>query len=80
MRVAVDVHLKRGVLDPQGKAVHHALENLGFSRVKDVRVGKQIIVEVEAETPEEALDMVRKMADKLLANPVIENYKLELLQ
>jgi phosphoribosylformylglycinamidine synthase len=80
MRVAVDIHLKKGVLDPQGKAVHHALENLGFSGVKDVRVGKQIIVEVEAESPEEALEMVREMADKLLANPVIENYKLELLQ
>ena len=80
MKIAVNVHLKKGVLDPQGKAVHHALENLGFSGVKDVRVGKQIIVEVEAESPEEALEMVREMADKLLANPVIENYKLELLQ
>ena len=80
MKIAVNVHLKQGVLDPQGKAVHHALENLGFKNVADVRVGKQIIVEVEIDNEEEALREVGEMADKLLANPVIENYTLEVIK
>jgi phosphoribosylformylglycinamidine synthase len=80
MKIAVNVHLKKGVLDPQGKAVHHALENLGFKNVADVRVGKQIIVEVEIDNEEEALREVGEMADKLLANPVIENYTLEVIK
>jgi phosphoribosylformylglycinamidine synthase len=80
MKIAVNVHLKQGVLDPQGKAVHHALENLGFKNVADVRVGKQIIVEVETDNEEEALREVGEMADKLLANPVIENYTLEVIK
>jgi len=77
MRAIVNVHLKKGVLDPQGKAVHHALETLGFKNVKDVRVGKQIIIELDAKNKEEAKKEVEEMAKELLANPVIENYEIE---
>jgi len=77
MIVAVNVHLKKGVLDPQGKAVLHALETLGFKDVKDVRVGKQILLNIDTEDKEKAIEEAKKMADELLANPVIENYEIE---
>ena len=77
MIVAVNVHLKKGVLDPQGKAVLHALETLGFKDVKDVRVGKQILLHIDTEDKEKAIEEAKKMADELLANPVIENYEIE---
>jgi len=77
MKIAINVHLKKGVLDPQGKAVLHALETLGFSNVKDVRVGKQILIDLEENNKEKAIQEVKKMADELLANPVIENYEIE---
>ena len=80
MKVAVNVHLKKGVLDPQGKAVLHALNTLGFNEVKDVRIGKQIIIEIETNDKEEAIKKAEEMADKLLANPVIENYKVEVIE
>ena len=77
MIIAVNVHLKKGVLDPQGKAVLHALETLGFNDVKDVRVGKQILINIDTTDKEKAIEEAKKMADKLLANPVIENYEIE---
>jgi len=77
MKIAVNVHLKKGVLDPQGKAVLHALETLGFKNVKDVRVGKQILIDLDENNKEKAIEEVKKMADELLANPVIENYEIE---
>jgi len=77
MKIAVNVHLKKGVLDPQGKAVLHALETLGFKNTKDVRVGKQILIELDENDKEKAIQEVKKMADELLANPVIENYEIE---
>jgi phosphoribosylformylglycinamidine synthase PurS subunit len=77
MKIAVNVHLKKGVLDPQGKAVLHALETLGFSDVKDVRVGKQILIDIDTEDEKKAIEEAKKMANELLANPVIENYEIE---
>ncbi len=77
MKIAVNVHLKKGVLDPQGKAVLHALETLGFENIKDVRVGKQILLNIDTENKEKAIEEAKKMADELLANPVIENYEIE---
>ena len=74
MKVRVHVSLKPGVLDPQGRAVHHALEGLGFSGVEDVRVGRLIELEVADDTSDAALD---EMCRKLLANMVIENYRIE---
>lgn len=74
MKVRVHVSLKPGVLDPQGRAVHHALEGLGFSGVEEVRVGRLIELDVADGTSDEALD---EMCRKLLANTVIENYRVE---
>jgi len=74
MKVRVHVSLKPGVLDPQGRAVHHALEGLGFSGIEDVRVGRLIELEVADATSDAAID---EMCRKLLANMVIENYRIE---
>jgi len=77
MKIAVNIHLKKGVLDPQGKAVLHALETLGFNDVEDVRVGKQILIDIDTNDENEAIKKAKEMAEKLLANPVIENYEIE---
>lgn len=74
MKVRVSVSLKNGVLDPQGRAIHHALEGLGFAGVNDVRAGRLIELDVADDTSDAALD---EMCRKLLANMVIENYRIE---
>ena len=74
MKVRVLVTLKHGVLDPQGKAIHHALEGLGFAGVNDVRAGKLI----ELDLADNVLDSeIEEMCRKLLANIVIENFRIE---
>lgn len=79
MKVRVDVALKHGVLDPQGKAVAHALQGLGFDGVTDVRVGKSIEIELSTTDNEAAKAQAVAMADKLLANKVIEDYRVSLV-
>jgi len=74
MKARVYVTLKKGVLDPQGKAIHHALEGLGFEGVNDVRAGKMIELDV-AESVSDA--NIEEMCRKLLANTVIENFRIE---
>ena len=74
MKVRIFVTLKPGVLDPQGRAVHHSLEGLGFDGVADVRVGRMIDLEVVDGTSDETLEA---MCEKLLANMVIEDYSIE---
>ncbi|MBT8428218.1 MAG: phosphoribosylformylglycinamidine synthase subunit PurS [Erythrobacter sp.] len=76
MKIRVLVSLKPGVLDPQGRAVHHALEGLGFNGVDDVRIGRTVELDVADDTSDAALT---EMCEKLLANTVIENYKIEKL-
>ena len=78
MKVTVNIQLKEGVLDPQGKAVHHALGALNFNEVNDVRIGKQIILNVEGEDKEQIKSKVANMCEDLLANTVIENYEIEI--
>ncbi|WP_292663092.1 phosphoribosylformylglycinamidine synthase subunit PurS [Nitratifractor sp.] len=80
MKAIVNVYLKEGVLDPQGKAVHHALGSLGFDNVRDVRIGKQIVLELDAGDPEAAKKEVEEMAETLLANTVIEEYTVEIVE
>ena len=80
MKAIVNVYLKEGVLDPQGKAVHHALGSLGFTNVREVRVGKQIVLDLDADNPEAARKEGEKMAETLLANTVIEDYDIEIVQ
>jgi len=74
MKVRVHVSLKPGVLDPQGRAIQHSLEGLGFTGVHDVRQGKLLELDVDDSVSDEALD---DMCRKLLANMVIENYRVE---
>ncbi|SFF83797.1 phosphoribosylformylglycinamidine synthase [Novosphingobium sp. CF614] len=74
MKVRVHVSLKPGVLDPQGRAIHHSLEGLGFAGVNDVRAGRLFELDVADSVTDEALD---DMCRKLLANMVIENYRIE---
>jgi len=76
-RVVVDVMLKPEILDPQGKAVHGALPRLGFDGVIDVRQGKRFELEFEGEVTEERLAEVRRAAETLLSNPVIEDYTVK---
>ena len=78
MTAIVNVFLKKGVLDPQGKAAHHALDSLGFEGVNDVRIGKQIIMDVDANDKAEAEAKVIEMCETLLANTVIEDYTIEI--
>lgn len=77
MKIRIHVSLKPGVLDPQGRAVHHALEGMGFAGVDDVRIGRLIEMDVADTTTDETLD---SMCQKLLANMVIENYRIEKLE
>ena len=78
MTAIVNVFLKEGVLDPQGKASHHALDSLGFNGVEDVRIGKQIILQLSSSDKEQAQTEVKKMCETLLANTVIEDYTIEI--
>jgi len=73
----VNVFLKEGVLDPQGKAAHHALDSLGFEGVKDVRIGKQIVLQLDTDKAK-AKQEVKEMCETLLANTVIEDYSIEI--
>jgi len=80
MKAIVNVALKKGVLDDQGKATHHALDTLGFKEVvQDVRIGKQIILELNCDSKDDAREEAIKMCKKLLANTVIEDYDIEII-
>lgn len=79
IKAIVNISLKTGVLDSQGKAVHHALDALNFSEVQDVRMGKQIILQLNGTDKEKAMSDVTKMCEELLANTVIEDYEIELV-
>ena len=78
MRARVFVTLKNGVLDPQGKAIEGALHSLGFGGVSGVRQGKMIEFDIEAADEASAREEAGKMADALLANPVMESYRIEI--
>ena len=78
MKARITVTLKSGVLDPQGRAIANALNALGFGNVEDVRQGKLIEVKLKAVSEEEAREELDRMCRKLLANTVIENYRVEL--
>ena len=79
MKARVYVTLKSGILDPQGQAVLHALGSLGYSGVRDVRVGKLIELDLEMKEKSKAEADLRKMGDRLLANPITEDYRFDLL-
>ena len=78
MKAKIHVTLKQGILDPQGKAIEHALESLGFKNAGNVRVGKCMEVDVQEQDRAKAEAQVKQMCDTLLANTVIEEYRYEL--
>ena len=76
MKVSAIVTLKNDVLDPQGKVIHHALDGMGFKDVNEIRQGKYFEIDVKESDPIKAKGIVEDMCKKLLANLVIENYKI----
>ena len=76
MKIKVIVNLKKGVLDPQGKAIQQTLDGMGFSNVNEVRQGKYFEIDIKESDPKKAKVKVEEMCKKLLANLVIENYKI----
>jgi len=80
VKAKIHVTLKPGILDPQGKAIEHALETLGFKNASNVRVGKYMELELKEVAKDKAEAEVKAMCEKLLANTIIEEYKYELVQ
>ena len=80
LQAKVYVILKQSVLDPQGKAIKNALDSLGFKELSDVRVGKYFEIKMNEDIKENAIKRLKEMCEKLLANPVIENYKIEIIE
>ncbi|HKQ94599.1 MAG TPA: phosphoribosylformylglycinamidine synthase subunit PurS [Aestuariivirgaceae bacterium] len=78
MKAKIKITLKTGILDPQGKAIEHALGSLGFSGVGDVRQGKYIELDIASSDKTAARSQIEAMCQKLLANTVIENYEIDL--
>lgn len=78
MKARVFVTLKPSVFDPQGQTIAAALHSMGYDTVGDVRQGKYFELELQSPTPEEARSLASEVADRLLANPVIESYRVEL--
>ena len=76
MKISVIITLKKDVLDPQGKVIHQALDGMGFNDVNEVRQGKYFEIDTKEADPKKAKDKVEEMCKKLLANLVIENYKI----
>ena len=80
MKISAIITLKKDVLDPQGKVIHQTLDGMGFKDIDDVRQGKYFEIDVKESDPKKAKEMVEEMCKKLLANLVIENYKIIELQ
>jgi phosphoribosylformylglycinamidine synthase PurS subunit len=80
MKARILVTLKSGILDPQGKAIEHALTSLGIAAIASVRQGKVFDIELEASDRKAAQAMLKAAADKLLANTLIENYEVQLMR
>jgi phosphoribosylformylglycinamidine synthase subunit PurS len=78
MQVIVNISLKEGVLDPQGQAIGRSLNDLGFKEVGEIRVGKQIVLEVDESDPARLRQRVARMCETLLSNTVIEDYEIEI--
>ena len=76
MKISIIITLKKDVLDPQGKVIHQALDGMGFNDVNEVRQGKYFEIDTKESDPQKAKDKIEEMCKKLLANLVIENYKI----
>ena len=76
MKISIIITLKKDVLDPQGKVIHQALDGMGFNDINEIRQGKYFEIDTEETDPKKAKDKVEEMCKKLLANLVIENYRI----
>lgn len=79
MKARIKIMLKNGVLDPQGEAIRHALNNIGFESVTGVRQGKVIELDIEGSDKNQVRSQIENMCNKMLANTVIENFEIEIL-
>ncbi len=77
-KATINVTLRKSILDPQGKAAHHALQNLGLREIESVRIGKLINLDIEADTGEEAKAIAENACTQLLANEVMEDYTINI--
>ena len=77
-KATISITLRPSILDPEGQTIHHALANLGYDQVDQVRMGKRAEVWIDEEDEEAARDVAREACEKLLANPVTENFEIEL--
>ena len=80
MKAIINISLKQGVLDPQGLAIRNSLSNLGFNNCKNVRTGKQIILDFDSNEEDQVIKETKKMCETLLVNTVIENYDIEIVK
>jgi phosphoribosylformylglycinamidine synthase PurS subunit len=80
MKAIINISLKQGVLDPQGLAIQNSLSNLGFNNCKNVRTGKQIILDFDSNEKDQLIKETKKMCETLLVNTVIENYDIEIVK
>jgi phosphoribosylformylglycinamidine synthase len=80
MKVIINISLKNGVLDPEGQAIKNSLLNLGFKDFNNIRIGKQIILDIDKMNKSEVLEEANNMCETILANTVIENYKIDILE
>lgn len=77
-KAKITITLRPAILDPQGKAAHHALQNLGFDQIQSVRIGKYMELHLSADTQEDAESAARDACEKLLANPIMEDYEVHI--
>lgn len=80
MKAIVRVRLKTGILDPQGKAVNNALHHLGYNEIQDVRIGKLIELSIDNDSDRDIQSRLQEASHKLLANPIIEEYEIEIIE
>lgn len=80
IKVEINIDPKDNILDPQGKTVEHALKNLSFTEVNDVRIGKHIILTVDSEDKNSVLSRTKEMCDCLLSNPLVEKFSIKILE
>ncbi|NBB76223.1 MAG: phosphoribosylformylglycinamidine synthase subunit PurS [Bacteroidetes bacterium] len=79
-KAKVNITLRKSILDPKGKAAHHALQNLGLTSIEDVRIGKLVEMNIEAASKEEAKSLAETACEKLLANEVMEDFTVEITE
>ncbi len=77
-KAKVNITLRKSILDPKGKAAHHALQNLGLNKIDDVRIGKFIEMDIQADSKEAARELADNACSKLLANEVMEDYQIQI--